>query len=108
MRSLQSLLLIVTIGLTGCSGVFFFSAGLHPTNLLVTVSGFVSVVQITTITTAGGTTTLVTVVTFLQTGTESTINFCGNVMNQFVLDTFTSVNFTQGQPCATIVAISTA
>ncbi|HET7208731.1 MAG TPA: hypothetical protein VFI95_19290, partial [Terriglobales bacterium] len=84
MRSLQSLLLIGAIGLTACNGVVFFSSGFHPTNTLVTVSGFVSVVQITTIVSASGTTTLVTVVTFLQTGTASTINFCGNFGNQFV------------------------
>ena len=70
MRCLQSLLLIVAIGLTGCSGVVFFSAGFHPINTLVTVSGIVSVIQITTITSAGATTTLVTIVTFLQAGTQ--------------------------------------
>ena len=107
MRSLQSLLLIAVICLTGCNGVVFFSAGFHPTNTLVTVSGLVSVVQITTIISAGGTTTLVTIVTFVQTGTASSINFCGNVGSQFVVNTFTTVDFTQGQPCATVVAIST-
>jgi len=107
MRRLQSLLLIAVICLTDCNGVVFFRAGFHHTNALVTVSGLVSVVQITTIVSAGGTTTLVTVVTFLQTGTASTVNFCGNIGNQFILNTFTTVNFAQGQPCATIVAIST-
>jgi hypothetical protein len=107
MRSLQSLLLIAVTCLTGCNGVVFFSGGFHPTNTLVTVSGVVSVVQITTIVGAGRTTTLVTVVTFLQTGTASTINFCGNIGSQFFLNTFTTVDFTQGQPCATVVAIST-
>ena len=107
MRSLQSLLLIAAICLTACNGVVFFSAGFHPTNALVTVSGVVSVIHITTIISAGGTTTLVTVVTFLQTGTASTINFCGDVGNQFVVNTFTTVDFTQGQSCATVVAIST-
>jgi hypothetical protein len=107
MRSLQSWLLITAICLTGCSGVVFFSTGFHPANALVTVSGFVSVVQITTIVSAGGTTTLVTIVTFLQAGTASTLNFCGNIANQFVVNTFATVDFTQGQPCATIVAVST-
>lgn len=107
MRSLQSLPLIAVICLTSCNGVVFFSAGFHPTNTLVTVSGVVSVIQITTIISAGGTTTLVTVVTFIQTGIASTIDFCGNFGNQFALNTFTTVDFTQGQPCGTIVAIST-
>jgi hypothetical protein len=108
MRRLQTLLLIAAMWLTGCEGVVFFGTGFfHPPNTLVTVSGFVSVVQITTIITAGGTTTLVTIVTFLQFGRASTINFCGNLGNQFALNTFATVDFTQGQPCATIVAIST-
>ena len=105
MRSLQSWLLIAAICLTGCSGVVFFSTGFHPANALV--GGFVSVVQITTIVRASDTTTLVTIVTFLQAGTASTLNFCGNIANQFVVSTFATVDFTQGQPCATIVAVST-
>ena len=107
MRSLQSLLLIAAIGLTGCNGVVFFGGAIHPSNTIFTVNGFVSVIQITTIITAGGTTTLVTIVTFLQFGRASTVNFCGNMANQFVLNVFTTVDFAQGQNCATIVAIST-
>lgn len=107
MRSLQSLLLIAAMWLTGCNGVVFFGGAIHPSNTIFTVNGFVSVIQITTTITAGGTTTLVTIVTFLQFGRTSTVNFCGNVRSQFVLNTFTTVDFTQGQPCATMVAIST-
>ena len=108
MRSLQSLLLIAAMWLTGCHGVIFFGTGFfHPSNTIFSVNGFVSVIQITTIITAGSTTTLVTIVTFLQFGRASTINFCGNIRNQFVLNAFTTVDFTQGQNCATIVAIST-
>jgi hypothetical protein len=85
MRRLQSLLLIFAMWPTGCNGVVFFGTGFfHPPNTLVTVNGFVSVIQITTIISSGGTATFVTVVTFLQSGTASTINFCGNVGNQFV------------------------
>jgi hypothetical protein len=59
------------------------------------------------ITSGNGTTIFVTIVTFLQSGPASTINFCGNVANQFFVSTFMTVNFTSGQSCATIVAIST-
>lgn len=107
MRSLQSLLLIAATWLTGCNGVVIFGTGFSPSNTLGTVSGFVSVIQVTTISTSLDTTTLVTVVTFLQSGTGSTINFCGNVGNQFVVNTFTTVDFTQGLGCATIIAIWT-
>src|SRR5581483_11756866 len=76
-------------------GVVIFSA--IPSNTPVTISGFVSIVQVTTIG-SGATMTFVTAVTFLpllQSGTASTISFCGNVGNQFVLNTFTNVNFTR-------------
>jgi hypothetical protein len=107
MRSLQILLLIGAICLTGCEGVVIFGA--VPSTTPVTVTGFVTIVQVTTIG-SGATTTFVTAVTFLpfsQSGTASTISFCGNVGNHFVLNTFTTVNFTRGPGCATIIAIST-
>jgi hypothetical protein len=107
MRSLQTLLLIAVVWLTGCNGVVFFGGAIHPSNTIFTVNGFVSVVQITTIITAGSTTILVTIVTFLQFGSASTINFCGNLGNQFTVNAFTTVDFTQGQNCATMFAIST-
>jgi hypothetical protein len=108
MRSLQSLLLIGALLLTGCDGVVIFGA--IPSTTPVTVSGFVSIVQVTTIGSGGATTIFVTAVTFLpfaQSGTASTVSFCGNVGNQFVLNTFTTVSFTRGPGCATIIAIST-
>ncbi len=106
MRSLQILLLIGTMWLTGCDGVVIFGA--IPSTTPATVSGFVSIVQITTIG-SGETTTFATVVTFLpfaHSGTASTISFCGNVGNRFVLNTFTTVSFARGPGCATIIAIS--
>jgi hypothetical protein len=107
MRRLQAVLLIGAMWLTGCSGLIFFSGAIPPSSTFVTISGIVSVVQITTIITPSGTTTLITVVTFLQFGTGATINFCGNMGSQFVVNSLTTVNFTQGPNCATIVAIST-
>ena len=107
MRSLQTVLLIGAMWLTGCSGLIFFSGTRPPSNTLATISGIVSVVQITTIIAPSGTATLITVVTFLQFGTGTSINFCGNTGTQFVVNSFTTVNFTQGPNCATIVAIST-
>ncbi len=108
MRSLQILLLIGAISLTGCDGVVIFGA--IPSTTPVTVSGFVSIIQVTTIGSGGATTTFVTAVTFLpfaQSGTASTVSFCGNVGSQFVLNAFTTVSFTRGPGCATIIAIST-
>lgn len=109
MRSLQILLLIGAISLTGCEGVVIFGA--VPSTTPLTVSGFVSIIQVTTIGSGGTTTTFVTAVTFLafaQAATASTVSFCGDVGNQFVLNTFTTVTFSRGPACATIIAISTA
>ncbi len=108
MRSLQILLLIAAVSLTACDGVVIFGA--VPSTTPATVSGFVSIVQVTTIGSGGATTTFVTTVTFLpfaQSGAASTVSFCGNVGNQFVMNTFTTVSFTRGPGCATIIAIST-
>ncbi len=107
MRSLQSVVLAATMCLTGCGGGVVIGAAIDPYHAPVTVCGVISIVQVTTITSSGGPASFVTVVTFLQTGTASTVNFCGNVGDQFVMNTFTTVNFTQGQTCGTIVAVST-
>lgn len=107
MRSLRMLLLIGAISLSGCSGVVIFGA--IPSNTPLTVSGFVSIVQVTTIGSSSTVTTVVTAVTFLpfaQSGTASTVSFCGNVGNQFLLNTFTTVQFSQGPSCATIISMS--
>ena len=103
---MRRFLVLFLVGLVGCSGVVSFQTGFQPSNAIVTISGFVSIVQITTFSSANGT-TFVTVVTFLQPGTAPTINFCGNIANRFLLDAFTTVDFTQGQNCATALKIIT-
>ena len=70
-----------------------------------TVSGFVSGVQVTTISGAGGTVVVVTIVSFQQTLGFITSNFCGNFGSQFPMNSFAQVSFKPGQPCSTIVAI---
>ena len=72
----------------------------------VSLSGFVSIIQLTT----SGSNSPVTMVTFLlpgpQTGLAETIAFCGSVGNQFALNGLMNVSFTQGGSCATIVSAS--
>jgi hypothetical protein len=94
---------LLAIGLVGCSGLAVV-ATFQPAGNVVTVSGVVSIVQIITIQGPTGTTT-VTVVTFIGQSTSSTINFCGNLGNQFSTNTFTTVNFTNGQGCGNVVTI---
>lgn len=71
----------------------------------VSVSGFVSSVQIITVQGANGTVISVTVVTLQQTMGFTTTNFCGNVGPQFPMHSFAQVSFKPGQPCSTIVVI---
>jgi hypothetical protein len=70
----------------------------------VSLSGFVSIIQLT----SAGTGSPITMVTFLlpgpQTGLAETIAFCGNVGNQFALNGFMNVSFTQGESCASVIA----
>ena len=69
-----------------------------------TVSGFVSGVQLITVA-SNATTIQVTVVTLQQTLGFTTMNFCGNVVAQFPMNSFVQVSFNPGQPCSTIVVI---
>lgn len=94
---------LLIVGLVGCSGVAVF-ATFQPYGSTVTISGIVSIVQITSIQGSTGITT-VTVVTFVQPGTASTINFCGNLGNQFPVNTFATVTFTQSQGCGNVVTV---
>jgi hypothetical protein len=61
----------------------------------------VSIVQLT----VTGNQTQVTVVTLLNNGFGQTFNFCGNVVNQFPLETFVRVNFNEGTPCSGLVQV---
>jgi hypothetical protein len=72
---------------------------------VVTVSGFVSGVQLITVVGSNGTPIEVTVVTLQQILGFTTTNFCGNVGAQFPMNSFLQVSFTPGQPCSTIVVI---
>ena len=87
----------------GCSNI----VSLFPMSF-VSLSGFVSIIQLTT----SGSNFPVTMVTFLlpgpQNGLAETIAFCGNVGNQFPLNGFMNVSFTQGGGCATVVSASPA
>jgi hypothetical protein len=92
--------LVVT--LTGCGNIFIRGA----INLgTASVSGMVSVVQLSAVIGDGGSTVQVTLVTFLQDGTSSTIGFCGDERSRFPVQESIRANFTPGQTCASIVSI---
>ena len=101
MKRLLSLLVAVSflLSLSACGNIFIRGA-LNTS----TVSGFVSIVQIAS-GSNGGTTVLITFVTFLQSGTSSTIGFCGDQRSQFPFNQMVTAQFTAGTPCSNIVSV---
>jgi hypothetical protein len=101
-RRLLSILLVSTLPLSlcGCGSQFFIRGALNT----ATISGTVSVVQLSTIA-DGGTSVTVTLVTFLQSGTSSSLNFCGDQRAQFPMNRFVNASFTQGPVCASVIQI---
>lgn len=93
------LALALVISLTSC-GTIFIRGELNTT----TISGTVSVVQITTAN-DNGTSVTVTLVTFLQRGAASTVDFCGDQRAQFPVDQFVQASFVPGPTCASVVEI---
>ncbi len=67
------------------------------------VSGTVSIVHLTII--DGN--VQVTAVTLINSGSAQTINFCGNVVSQFPVNTLVTVTFTQTSSCNTVVKLGT-
>jgi hypothetical protein len=100
-KRLLSASLVVSLLLLcpGCGNVFVGGA-----INFSTISGFVSIVQLTTVI-DGGNSVLVTFVTFLQQGTSTTMGFCGDQTSQFPLNQMVTTNFNPGQPCATLVLV---
>ena len=101
---------VLLIGLLGCGSnpQHTLTASLNATPL--SVSGFVSTVQLNTAATSMGGNSTVTVVTFIpelpQNSPTTSIIFCGDAAGDFVPNTFATVAFTPGQGCSTIVSLS--
>jgi hypothetical protein len=102
--SLSFLLVIcMTITLSACGNVFFFGGAINPRTS--SISGVVSVVQVSAVIGDGGTMVQVTFVTFQRDGFSSTIGFCGDERDRFPMQQVVRANFTPGQTCASIVTI---
>ncbi len=99
---MRRILAVLLICLLGCGGGSFrgtFRSG----NTVFSVTGFVSIIELTTL---PGTTIPVTIVTFLPDfSPATTVIFCGDLAQQFFVDAFTTVNFTEGPSCATALVI---
>ena len=81
----------------GCGNVFVGGVIQPGTS---SVNGFVSVVQITAVDGA-----MVTFVTFLASGTSSTLGFCGDQRPRFPLNQNVRTRFNPGDPCNNVVTV---
>lgn len=83
----------------------------QPNARQLTISGFVSTVQTAVAGTSQGSNSTVTMVTFEaqtpQAGPIGTVTFCGDVTQDFVVNTFATAKFTQGQGCSKLISVTT-
>jgi hypothetical protein len=107
---MKGLCAVLLFGLLGCGGNPLRTRTTTLNATPSTVSGFVSTVQFNQAATSQGSNSAVTVVTFIpqvpQTSPTTNITFCGNVVNEFVPNTFATVTFTPGQGCSSIVSLA--
>jgi hypothetical protein len=101
---MKRLLLLLLLALIGCGGTVTFSGDTLPNNA-VTVSGFVSIVQLTAVNDGNGTLINVTVVTLALQGTAQTLTFCGTQSNLFPINQNVRATFVPGANCSNIVAV---
>ncbi len=96
--------LLLVVSLVGCGGVtaFGFFTNFHSAS----TSGVVSIVHFTVISGPGGTLENVTIVTLIQNGSSNINTFCGDVRNQFPMNTFVTVMFNPGNTCNTVVQVT--
>ena len=96
------LALRLVLTLPGCGNIFI--RGALPAGSS-TVSGSISVVQLSAVIGENGTTVQVTFVTFFQSGISSTVGFCGDQRSQFPMQQSVRADFNPGTPCASIVTV---
>jgi len=103
MRLLLVLLIVLSLLLAGCGQVFvgFVSNPGGTTH----VSGTVSTVQLGFLNDGHGTLINFTAVTFVNAGTATTINFCGDQQNGFPIDRSAQADFTTGIFCSTLIVV---
>ena len=102
MRLLPVLLVALCLLLTGC-GSFFVGFVSNPGGPF-RVSGTVSVVSFGFVQDPTGLTITFTAVTFVNSGTATTINFCGDQRAKFPINRFLQADFNIGIHCSVQVA----
>ena len=98
-----SLVACLTTTFTACGNVFV--RGALPGGPSTVISGSVSVVQLSAAIGENGTTVQITLVTLVQSGTSSTIGFCGDQRSHFPMQQTVRAEFNPGRTCASIVTI---
>jgi hypothetical protein len=101
-------LLIAFLGLcllsAGCSGFYFVGFVSNPGGTR-TVIGTVSIVNLGFVQDVTGAKITFTAVTFVNSGTAITINFCGDQRGKFPLNSTVSATFTHGIFCSNLVSV---
>ena len=103
MQRLLPILLLVSLcaNVTACGNVFVGGALLTNSS----ISGSVSIVQLSSVVDGSGSSVQVTFVTFLQEGTSSSMSFCGNQASLFPVNQTVRAQFNPGGSCATIITV---
>jgi len=105
MRLLVLEIAILSLSLAGCGQVFFGFVS-NPGGMGLHVTGTISVVQIGFYDNRLGVSGTLTAVTFVDAGTATTINFCGDQRSQFPIDQRVRADFNNGLYCSTLIAVT--
>jgi len=97
------LLLAQSLMTAGCDA--FFVGFVSNPGGTKTVSGTVSIVQLSFVHDITGKTIMVTAVTFLNPGTATTVNFCGDQHDRFPVNSVAQADFNTGVLCSALVAV---
>ena len=97
-----SCLLALALLISGCGNVFVRGSWNGGSQ---TVSGFVSIVQLSVVVDGNNVSTQVTVVTLSNNSGSSTTSFCGDQRTRFPLNNFAQVTFQPAQPCSNLFSV---
>ncbi len=103
MQRLLPILVLASLcfNVAACGNVFVRGALLTNSS----ISGSVSIVELSSVMDGSGGSVQVTFVTFLQEGTSSSMSFCGNQTSLFPLNQTVRAQFNPGGSCATIITV---
>jgi hypothetical protein len=95
-------LVVWCLALASCEGVFVGFVS-NPGGT-ITIDGAVSIVQLGFVQDPSGEKVASTAVTFINTGTATTINFCGDQRVLFPMNHFVRATFTTGVLCSSLIS----